>query len=291
MGNVEHSQGRLVWIPAVLQWQQSNAGQKRFILHLDPSWVPGRCRKTGQFSTHPCETPAVMEKESRGVIQMCLPSLVRQAEMEGTGFPYTGADPCLHNDAILNNKARTQKSGAEQCSVNISLICYIFIFSQATKTGTDRFLENTAKATNELKLIISFITQWHGSSKRAHLPLWWTIADNMFQLRRNLQRGLPASYNTCQIPVDTSYGLLIRDNPSLGETLQFPQIFLLWAQKPTELLLGLHISGLLFTLTLIQKGKRGEIWISKQVFRAKKAKWLLKDWVIANKDNETTKNW
>lgn len=105
----------------------------------------------------------------------------------------------------------------------------LFPLSTSHKTGTDRFLENTAKATNELKLIISFIRQWHGSSKRAHLPLWWTIADNMFQLRRNLQRGLPASYNTCQIPVDTSYGLLIRDNPSLGETLQFPQIFLLWA--------------------------------------------------------------
>lgn len=95
------------------------------------------------------------------------------------------------------------------------------------KTGTDRFLENTAT----LRLIISFITQWHGPSRRAHLSLWWIIADNMFQLRRNLQQWLPASYNTCQIPVDTSYGLLIRDNPSLGETLQFPQIFFVVCTK------------------------------------------------------------
>lgn len=64
---------------------------------------------------------------------MCLPSLARQTEMEGTGFPYIGADPCLHNDAIFNNKARTVKSGAELCSVNIALICYFSLFPQAKK--------------------------------------------------------------------------------------------------------------------------------------------------------------
>lgn len=64
---------------------------------------------------------------------MCLPSLVCQTEMEGTGFPYIGADLCLHNDAIFNNKARTEKSGAELCSVNIALICYFSLFPQAKK--------------------------------------------------------------------------------------------------------------------------------------------------------------
>ncbi len=110
---------------------------------------------------------------------------------------------------------------------------YAIFFSshKPQKTGTDRFLENTANTTNELRLIISFITQWHRSSRRAHLSFWWTIADNMFQLRRNLQWGLSASYNTCQIPVDTSYGLLIREKPSLGETLPFPQFFFVVSTK------------------------------------------------------------
>lgn len=160
------------------------------------------------------------------------------------------------------------------------------------KTGTDRFLENTANTTNELRLIISFITQWHGSSRRAHRSLWWTIADNMFQLRRNLQRGLPASYNTCQIPVDTSYGLLIRDNPSLGETLQFPQIFFVVSTKTHRAAARTsHFWSFVYS-DINPKGKRGEkIWISKQVFSVKEAKWLLKDSVIANKDNESMQNW
>lgn len=78
----------------------------------------------------------------------------------------------------------------------------------------------------------------------------------MFQLRRNLQQGLAVSHNTCQIPLDTSYGLLIRDNPSLGETLQFPQIFFIVSTKnSTGLQFGPHIAGPLFSLTLFQKGK------------------------------------
>lgn len=78
----------------------------------------------------------------------------------------------------------------------------------------------------------------------------------MFQLRRNLQQGLAVSHNTCQIPLDTSYGLLIRDNPSPGKTLQFPQIFFIVStKKSTGLQFGPHSAYPLFALTLFQKGR------------------------------------
>lgn len=41
-------------MPAVLQRQQANAGQKRFVLHLDPSWV---ARAMPENRTGPAHAP------------------------------------------------------------------------------------------------------------------------------------------------------------------------------------------------------------------------------------------